>query len=82
MARGRKPGRDLTELELRHLRLVLYSRNRALQNASRWDEELEDFVLLLRETGASNRGIAAEIDVSPSTVQTWVRNAKRRRNSG
>lgn len=78
---GRKRGRPLTELELRHLRLVLYSRNRALQNASRWDEELEDFVLECRETGASARGMAEALGVAASSVQAWTANARRRRDT-
>ena len=80
MPRGRAPGRPLTELELRHLRLVLYSRNRARQNESRWDEEVEDFVLVCRETGASAQGIADALGVGKSTVQGWTTNARRRRS--
>ena len=79
---GRAPGRPLTPLELRHLRLMLYSRGRARENASRWDEELEDFVLECRETGASARGIAEALGVGASTVQTWTKNARVRRERG
>lgn len=81
MPPGRPPGRALTELELRHLRLLLGIRTQADQFKTLYDEMLEDFVLDCREAGASARGMADELGVGPSTIQTWTKNATRRRNS-
>jgi hypothetical protein len=76
---GRPPGRALTGLELRHLRLLLEVRTRAYSYAMVYDERLEDFVLECREAGASARGMAEELGVSASTIQTWTQNARARR---
>ena len=77
---GRPPGRDLDELEQAHLLLLLDVREIMARRRREYDERLEDFVLKLREEGASVRGIAAAAGVGPSTVQTWTKNARRRRN--
>ena len=76
-----KPGRPLSDLELRHLRLLLFGRERAAFNTRWFDERLEDFVLECRETGSSVRVIAEAAGVGPSTVQGWIKNASRRRGS-
>jgi DNA-directed RNA polymerase specialized sigma24 family protein len=73
----------LTELELRHLRLLLEVRGRAHSYALAYDEALEDFVLECREGGASARGMADALGVSASTIQTWTQNARvRKREAG
>jgi len=77
--RGRAPGRELTELELEHLRLLLEVRERAHSYARHYDEQLEDFVLRMREDGSSARVIAAQLGVGGSTVQNWIASAVRRR---
>jgi len=79
MPGGRKPGRPLTGLELKYVRLVLEVRGRAHSYASTYDERLEDFVLGLREDGCSARGIADALGVGASTVQTWTAHARQRR---
>lgn len=52
---------------------------RAQRSAAEFNEELEDFVLECRETGASARSIAEDLGVSASTVQSWTMRARRRR---
>jgi len=79
---GRKPGRALSELELRHVRLLLQIRTRAQKYVGVYDELLEDFVLECRESGASARGMAEALGVGPSTIQAWTSHARRRRNAG
>lgn len=81
MPRGRAPGRPLTDLELRHLRLLLEIRERTKGATRTYDERLEDEVLACREAGASVRGIAEAIGVGPSTIQTWTKHARRRKGS-
>jgi hypothetical protein len=76
---GRPPGRPLTELELRHLRLLLKLHVGANRDATIYVEELEDFVLVCRGSGASARGMADALGVSSSTIQKWTKNAERRR---
>jgi len=76
---GRPPGRSLTELELRHLKLLLEIRLRAYAYAAEYDEQLEQFVLECRDQGASARGMAEMLGVSSTTVQTWTTAARRRR---
>ena len=76
---GRPPGRSLTELEVRHLRLLLEIRLRAHSYAADYDEQLEGFVLECRDQGASARGMAEVLGVSPTTIQTWTSSARRRR---
>ena len=76
--RGRAPGRALTELELRYLRLLLELRERAHRHGATYDERLEDFVLECREDGASARGMAEALGVGASTVQTWTAHVRRR----
>jgi hypothetical protein len=78
---GRPPGRPLTDLEVRHLRLLLEIRLRAHSYAADYDEQLEGFVLECREQGASARGMADVLGVSPTTIQTWTASARRRRES-
>jgi len=76
---GRPPGRSLTELEVRHLRLLLEIRLRAQSYVADYDEQLEGFVLECRDQGASARGMADALGVSPTTIQTWTSSARRRR---
>jgi len=76
---GRPAGRNLSDLELRHLRLLLELRSWAQDSGLRCDSLLEDFVLELREGGASARGLGEQLGVGPSTVQSWTANARRRR---
>jgi len=80
-SRGRVPGRPLTELELRHLRLLLEVRARAHRYGTLYDERLEDFVLECRDSGASARSMAEELGVGASTIQGWTTNARRRHAS-
>ena len=73
--------RDLTEVELRYLRLLHNVQERAFSQGHIFKDELEDFILLLRDTGATVRGIAGVLEVGPSTVQTWTDNARQRRDT-
>ncbi len=68
----------LTDLELRHIRLLLESRVRVQDRLRFYDERLEDFVRDLRDQGASARTIAEQIGVSPATVQLWTQHARAR----
>jgi hypothetical protein len=79
---GRPPGRDLTELEFRHVDLLGEVRDRAHQYAARYDELFEDFVLEMRESGCSNRSIGRTLHVSPQIVQGWCAKARHRRRAG
>lgn len=72
----------MTDLESRHLRLLLDCRARAHHFANLYDEQLEDFVLECREAGSSARGMAEVLGVGASTIQTWTTNARRRRDTG
>jgi len=76
---GRPPGRQLTGLELRHLRTLLDNHDHAHQRADYYAEQLEDFVLECRDTGASARGMADQLGVSSTTIHKWTKNAERRR---
>ena len=76
---GRPRGRPPSELELRHLQLLLEVRGRAQTYGRVYDERLEDFVLELREAGCSVGSIAAAIGVGGSTIQHWTNNARARR---
>src|SRR5262245_44734168 len=76
---GRPPARSLTSLELQHLRLLLEIRDRARSYVRLYDTKLEDFVLECRDQGLSARGMAAELGVSPATIQTWTKHARERR---
>jgi transposase-like protein len=69
----------LSQLELRYLRLLLESRERIAQRGHFYDVHLEDFVLDLREDGASAHSIAEEAGVSPASVQKWTQHARVRR---
>jgi hypothetical protein len=80
VSRGRIPGRQLTELELRHLRLLIEMRSEAQGLMVLLDTRLEDFVLQCRESGASARGMADALGVGSSTIQHWTTNGKRRRD--
>ena len=71
----------MSELELEHLRLLLAVRSRAYQYARLYDEQLEDFVLRMRDEGSSARVMAEQLGVGASTVQNWIANAVRRRES-
>jgi transposase-like protein len=77
-----RPGRPLTDLELRHIRLLLQLREWAHGHARSDDERLEDFVLECCDDGSSVRVIAEALGVGASTVQGWVSNARRRRRNG
>jgi DNA-binding NarL/FixJ family response regulator len=61
------------------MQLLAGIRDRAHNYAAQYDEKLEDFVLRLLETGCSVRSLAEPLNMSPSTVQKWRRNADRRR---
>ena len=74
--------RELTEVELRYLRLLHNVQDRAFSQGHIFRDELEDFILLLRDTGATVRGIAAKLEVPPSTIHTWTENARQRRDIG
>jgi DNA invertase Pin-like site-specific DNA recombinase len=76
---GRPPGRPLTGFELRRLQLLLQTYDRARLDTTVYAEQLEDFVLECRSSGASARGMAAALGVSSTTVHKWTKNAKRRR---
>jgi len=69
----------MSELELRHLRMLFENRARVQQRLTDLDTELEDFVLEMRDSGASARGMAEALGVGPSTIQTWTSNARARR---
>ena len=75
------PRRALTEIELRHLRLLQFVRTRARDYARSYDEQIEDFVLELREGGVTIREIAETIGVGTSTVQMWTNHARQRRRA-
>ena len=81
MPRGR-PGRSLTDLEYRHLDLLLKIRKEWWEYAQLYDARLEDFVLEMLESGASVRGLADRIHVSTRTIQDWAIKARGRRASG
>ena len=68
----------MNELETKHLQLLLFGRQRAQFNTQWFEEHIEDFALELIGNGASVRSIADAAGVSPSTVQKWVRDARRR----
>ena len=76
---GRPRGRTLSDLELRHLRLLLDSRQRVAERGHWYDLRLEDFVLDLREDGASAQSIADVAGVSAPAVQKWTQHARARR---
>jgi len=80
VSKGRVPGRRLTEPELRQLQLLIQRHDDAKKLVRQLRTELEDLVLQCRESGASARGMADALGISPSTVQHWKRNAQRRRN--
>lgn len=77
---GRPPGRPLTELELRHLRLLREIYEQAKQYATVYEERFEDSVLDCRESGASARGMGDVLGVSSTTIQKWTDKAKTRRD--
>jgi hypothetical protein len=79
--RGRA-GRELNELELIHLKLLLELHEQGHDYARARAEHLEDFTLRCRESGASARSMAAQLGVSWSTVQRWTKHAKQRRDRG
>jgi hypothetical protein len=80
VSRGRVPGRPLTEPETRQLKRLLNEHDDAKRLVRQLRTELEDLVLECREAGASARGMAAVLGISPSTAQHWKRNAQRRRD--
>jgi hypothetical protein len=71
----------LTDLELQHLRLLVEIRDRANDDASRYQESLEDFLLEMRDSGASTRGVEALIGIAHTTIQTWMDKAAKRRQA-
>lgn len=79
---GRPRGRPLSDIETRHLLLLYRTRTAAETHATHWATKLEDFVLHLRENeNYTGRAIAEALGVGKTTVQTWERNARRRRDS-
>lgn len=66
---------------MRHLQLLFDMRALAQQRLLVYDKQIEDFVLELRESGASARGLADALGVGSSTIQTWTTNARRRRRN-
>jgi hypothetical protein len=81
VSKGRIPGRSLTPLEVRYLRLLITMRAEAHKLIAVFDQNLEDFVLEMRESGASARGMAEALGVGSSTIQHWTTYAKRRRDA-
>jgi DNA-directed RNA polymerase specialized sigma24 family protein len=75
-------GRRPDPLEAAHLDLLVSLHQRARRFSTYYDERLEDFVRELRENGCSARSIAAAVGVSGTTVQTWTRRARERRQAG
>jgi len=75
-----RPGRPLTDRELRRLRSLHEAREQAHADARRLAEELEDLALSCCETGSSVRVVAEALGVGFSTVHGWTRNARRRRD--
>jgi len=71
----------LTDLELEHLKLLVFGRERAYFNARWFEERVEDFVLRMRESGSSARVIASQLGIGTTTVQNWTANARRRRDN-
>ena len=80
VSKGRVPGRELTDLEVRYLSLLIELHQEAKRIVAIYDVRLEDFVLECRESGASARGMAAVLGVSSGTVQGWKTKAKQRRD--
>ena len=74
-------GRPLSDLEHRHLKHLFHVRQAAHDYADEFDAEIEDFVLELRDSGASARGLAELLGVSSSTIQVWTKNARQRRDA-
>lgn len=79
---GHPPGRPLTDLELRHIKFLLDVYTRATEGMHTFKIALEDFVLECRDSGCSARGMADQLGVGSSTIQTWTKNAERRRQQG
>jgi hypothetical protein len=78
---GRRAGRQLTDLELRHLRLLLEIRAGARRDESIYLDLIEDFVLECRQSGASAHSIARQLEeVSSTTIQNWTKHAEQRRD--
>jgi DNA-directed RNA polymerase specialized sigma24 family protein len=76
-----RPPRELSEIELRHLRLLQEIRGWSQSYMARDDERLEDYVLELRDDGCTVRQIAQALGVGSSTVQLWTKHARQRRAS-
>jgi len=70
----------MSDLEVRHLRMLFESRARVQKRLTELDVALEEFVLEMRDSGASARGMAEALGVGPSTIQTWTSNARARRD--
>jgi hypothetical protein len=80
MSRGGRPaGRTLSPIELQHLQLLVRLREKGKADDRGYGEQIEDFVLELREGGCSTRSIAEAIGVGSSTVQGWIDHARERR---
>ena len=77
--KGRPKGRELTDLEVEYLKLVLDVRARDSERLSQYDDRLADFVLRCREMGASARSMADQLGVSPSSIQHWTVLGRRRK---
>jgi hypothetical protein len=76
---GRPPGRELTDLEVRYLKLLLHIRERAALSMHSFDELLENFVLECIDSGSSTRVMEEQLGVPYRTIQSWKNNAERRR---
>jgi DNA invertase Pin-like site-specific DNA recombinase len=75
-------GRPLSDLEYRHLHHLFVLLEQADEQRRDRSDRLEDFVLEMRDAGSSARGMAEALGVSPSTIQVWTKNARRRRDNG
>lgn len=71
----------MSDLELRHLKLLQEIRSWSLNYMVRDLERLEDYVLELRDDGCTVRQIAQALGVGSSTVQLWTKHARQRRAS-
>lgn len=78
---GRPPGRELVDLEARHLRHLYRICIRDRDDVYEDDQALHDFVLELTEAGVSSRVIARQLGLSPQAIQGWVKSARARRDA-
>jgi transposase-like protein len=71
----------MSDLELRHLKLLQEIRSWSLNYMVRDLERLEDYVLELRDSGVTIKRIAEALGVGISTVQLWRDHARQRQVS-